>query len=160
MPCSFVISSSLSRAQHPFELIHCGLWTSPVLSILRYKYYLLFLHDFTHYLWTFPIKLSSFPMCGTYSPRPELHTSSSSPCSVIMTCPRRASASPPHSRGAFLPSPHTSMRDRPRRAPSHLLPTSSSVCHVSFVICIDWPIHQLDDKNAFLNGTLQKMIYC
>ena len=50
-------SNSLSRASKPFELIHCDLWTSPIMSIPGSKYYLVCLDDFTHYLWTFPLKL-------------------------------------------------------------------------------------------------------
>ncbi|KAL8138282.1 hypothetical protein V2J09_004283, partial [Rumex salicifolius] len=33
----------------PFELIHCDLWTSPVLSISGFKYYLVIIDDFSHY---------------------------------------------------------------------------------------------------------------
>ena len=51
--------TSMSRASKPFELIHCDLWTSPVISISGSKYYLVCLDDFTHYLWTFPLKLKS-----------------------------------------------------------------------------------------------------
>ena len=42
-----------------FDLIHCDLWTSPVVSISGYKYYLVILDDCTHYLWTFPLRLKS-----------------------------------------------------------------------------------------------------
>jgi hypothetical protein len=52
-------SNSLFRATKPFELIHCDLWTSPVVSISGSKYYLMCLDDFTHYLWTFPLTLKS-----------------------------------------------------------------------------------------------------
>jgi hypothetical protein len=51
--------SSSHRAEHPFDLIHLNLWTSPVVSVLGFKYYLVVLDDFTHYLWTFPLKLKS-----------------------------------------------------------------------------------------------------
>jgi hypothetical protein len=51
--------NSVSCATRPFELIHCDLWTSPILSISGSKYYLVCLDDFTHYLWTFPLKLKS-----------------------------------------------------------------------------------------------------
>jgi hypothetical protein len=58
---SFPISSS--RAAGIFDLIHCDVWTSPVISISGYKYYLLILDDFSHYLWTFPLrqKSNTFP---------------------------------------------------------------------------------------------------
>ena len=55
--------ASVSRASSKFDLIHCDLWTSPVVSISGYKYYLVILDDCTHYLWTFPLRLKS----DTYS---------------------------------------------------------------------------------------------
>jgi hypothetical protein len=51
--------SSSHRAEHPFDLIHLDFWTSPVVSVSGSKYYLVILDDFTHYLWTFPLKLKS-----------------------------------------------------------------------------------------------------
>jgi hypothetical protein len=52
-------SMSNSRAFHPFDLIDCDLWTSPVVSVSGYKYYLVILDDCTHYTWTFPLRLKS-----------------------------------------------------------------------------------------------------
>jgi histone deacetylase 1/2 len=52
-------SMSTSRASKPFDLIHCDLWTSPILSASGYKYYLVILDDCTHYTWTFPLRLKS-----------------------------------------------------------------------------------------------------
>jgi hypothetical protein len=52
-------SVSSSRATKNFQLIYCDLWTSPVLSISGFKYYLVILDDCSHYLWTFPIQLKS-----------------------------------------------------------------------------------------------------
>jgi hypothetical protein len=51
--------SSSHCAEHPFVLIHLGLWTSPIVSVSGSKYYLSILDDFTHYLWTFLLKLKS-----------------------------------------------------------------------------------------------------
>jgi len=45
LPFSF----SSSHAAHVFDLIHCDLWTSPVLSMSGYKYYLVIVDDFSHY---------------------------------------------------------------------------------------------------------------
>jgi hypothetical protein len=53
----FPVSSS--RVSNKFDLIHCDLWTSPVVSVSGYKYYLVILDDCTHYLWTFPLRLKS-----------------------------------------------------------------------------------------------------
>jgi hypothetical protein len=45
---SFV--SSMSRADNKFDLIHCDLWTSPVVSISGYKYYLIILDDCSYFV--------------------------------------------------------------------------------------------------------------
>jgi hypothetical protein len=50
-------TTSYSRAEQAFDLVHCDLWTSHVLSISSYKYYLVILDDFSHFLWTFPLRL-------------------------------------------------------------------------------------------------------
>jgi hypothetical protein len=39
-------TTSSSRAEQAFDLVHCDLWTSPVLSLSGYKYYLVILDDF------------------------------------------------------------------------------------------------------------------
>jgi hypothetical protein len=51
--------SSSHRAEHAFDLMHLDLWASPVVSVSSSKYYLIILDDFTHYLWTFSLKLKS-----------------------------------------------------------------------------------------------------
>ena len=52
-------SSSQSSSTFPFELLHCDLWTSPIESVSGFKYYLVILDDFTHYVWTFPLRNKS-----------------------------------------------------------------------------------------------------
>ena len=51
--------SSTSRTFAPFDLIHCDLWTSPVVSFSGFQYYLVVLDDYTHYSWTFPLRHTS-----------------------------------------------------------------------------------------------------
>jgi hypothetical protein len=51
--------SSTTRTTRRFELIHCDLWTSPVLSTSGFKYFLVILDDFTHFLWTIPLRVKS-----------------------------------------------------------------------------------------------------
>jgi hypothetical protein len=63
--------SSSHHVEHPLDLIHLDLWTSPLVSVSGSKYYLVILDDFTHYLCTFPLKNLtpsllcpiSLPMC-------------------------------------------------------------------------------------------------
>jgi hypothetical protein len=52
-------ATSHSRATNKIDLIHCDLWTSHVLSVSGYKYYLIILDDYSHYCWTFPLCLKS-----------------------------------------------------------------------------------------------------
>jgi hypothetical protein len=49
-------SSSSNRVAKAFDLIHLDLWTSPIISVSGSKYYSVILDDFSHYLWTFPLK--------------------------------------------------------------------------------------------------------
>ncbi|GKV44212.1 hypothetical protein SLEP1_g51411 [Rubroshorea leprosula] len=50
---------SMSVALAPFDLIHSVIWTSPVESFTGLKYYLLFLDDYSHYLWVYPLHSKS-----------------------------------------------------------------------------------------------------
>ena len=52
-------SSSSSHAARIFDLVHCDLWTSPVISISGYKYYLVVVDEYSHYSWTFPLRAKS-----------------------------------------------------------------------------------------------------
>jgi hypothetical protein len=51
--------SSNSCADNNFDLIHYDLWTSPVVSVSGYKYYLVIHDDHSHFVWTFPLRLKS-----------------------------------------------------------------------------------------------------
>ena len=58
-------ANSTSRMFMPFDIVHCDLWTSPILSSSGHKYYLLLLDDYSNFLCTFPLSnkrqtLSSF----------------------------------------------------------------------------------------------------
>jgi len=57
--CRLPFSHSSSRAIRNFDLVHCDLWTSPIVSVSSYKYYLVILDDCSHFLWTFPLRLKS-----------------------------------------------------------------------------------------------------
>lgn len=53
------LHSSSSQTLFPFQLVHTDVWTSPIYSNSGYKYYVVFLDDFTHYIWTFPVRNKS-----------------------------------------------------------------------------------------------------
>lgn len=50
---------SLNQSNQPFEIIHSDIWTSPIASLSGCRYYVLFLDDFSHYLWVYPIRRKS-----------------------------------------------------------------------------------------------------
>jgi hypothetical protein len=52
-------AQSMSRATLCFDLVHCDLWTSPIINVSGFKYYLVILDNFSHYSWTFPLRLKS-----------------------------------------------------------------------------------------------------
>lgn len=43
----------------PLEYIYSDLWTSPILSVDNYKYYLILIDHFTRYSWLYPLKRKS-----------------------------------------------------------------------------------------------------
>jgi hypothetical protein len=51
--------SSTSRADNNFDLIYYDLWTSPIVSISDYKYYLVILDNRSHFEWTFSLRVKS-----------------------------------------------------------------------------------------------------
>jgi hypothetical protein len=52
-------ASSTSRADNIFDLIHCDMWTSPIVSVSGHKYYLLIIDDCSHFVWTFHLRVKS-----------------------------------------------------------------------------------------------------
>ena len=52
-------SSSSTIVTEPFQIIHSDIWTSPVSSVSGFKYYLLFLDNFSHYIWVYPLRRKS-----------------------------------------------------------------------------------------------------
>jgi transposase InsO family protein len=57
--CVFLSKSLHPRPFFPFQLVHSDVWTSPIFSHSGYKYYIVFLDDFSHYVWTIPLRIKS-----------------------------------------------------------------------------------------------------
>lgn len=52
--------SSTTQVDAPFHLLHCDLWgPSPVLSKLGYKYFVLFIDQFSRYSWVYFLRVKS-----------------------------------------------------------------------------------------------------
>lgn len=52
-------SSSTRISTHPLQLIHTDVWTSPVPSVSGYKYYVIFIDDFSRFSWIYPLYAKS-----------------------------------------------------------------------------------------------------
>jgi hypothetical protein len=79
--------NSSSRADNIFDLIHCDLWTSPVVSVSDYKYYLVILDNHSHFVWIFPlcVKFDTFFTLSIFSLMfPHSLTAPSNPSSATM----------------------------------------------------------------------------
>lgn len=48
-------SDSSITSTAPLDLIFSDIWTSPVLSYDKFKYYIIFVDHFTQYIWLYPI---------------------------------------------------------------------------------------------------------
>lgn len=53
-------TSSETLSKNPLELIHSAVWgPSPILSACGFKYYIVFIDDFSKYTWLFPLEYKS-----------------------------------------------------------------------------------------------------
>lgn len=53
-------STSNSISSIPSQLLHCDVWTYPIMSNFGFKYYLVILDDFSYFAWTFPLLSLTF----------------------------------------------------------------------------------------------------
>jgi hypothetical protein len=51
----FPFHNSRTFTYFPFQIIHYDIWMSPVESFTGFKYYLIIIDDYSHYIWTFPL---------------------------------------------------------------------------------------------------------
>jgi hypothetical protein len=52
-------SSSNRVSTHPLQLIHTYVWTSPISFVSGYKYYVIFIDDFSRFSWLYPLYAKS-----------------------------------------------------------------------------------------------------
>jgi hypothetical protein len=72
-------------ATFPFTLLHCDVWTSPVVNNSRFKYYLVILDDFTHFVWSFPLRHKSDVLATLISFHAFVQTQFNCPIACIQT---------------------------------------------------------------------------
>ena len=49
-------TTSNTIVNHPFDIVHSDLWTSPIQSLSGIKYYVLFLDHYSHFLWVYLLR--------------------------------------------------------------------------------------------------------
>ncbi|GJS17818.1 ribonuclease H-like domain-containing protein [Tanacetum coccineum] len=54
-----MFASSESIVTRSFEIVHSDIWTYPIVSSCGFKYYVLFLDHYSHYLWIYPLRTKS-----------------------------------------------------------------------------------------------------
>ena len=54
----FSQNSSLSSTK-PLETVYSDVWTPPLISVDGFKYYVIFVDQFTHYIWFYPLRRKS-----------------------------------------------------------------------------------------------------
>ncbi|KAL1224684.1 Retrovirus-related Pol polyprotein from transposon RE2 [Cardamine amara subsp. amara] len=53
-------SDSVYVASRPLERVHCDLWgPSPVVSVQGFRYYAVFIDNYSRFSWFYPLKLKS-----------------------------------------------------------------------------------------------------
>ncbi|KAI3751228.1 hypothetical protein L2E82_22276 [Cichorium intybus] len=51
--------SSTSCTVMPFDILHTDIWTSPIVSTMGHRYYLVIVDDFTNFTWSYPLAKKS-----------------------------------------------------------------------------------------------------
>ena len=47
------------HASSPLHVIHTDVWTSPIISNSGFKYFFIFVDEFSRYVWLYPMRLKS-----------------------------------------------------------------------------------------------------
>ena len=47
------------ESSFPLQLVHSDVWQSPMVSLSGFRYYVIFIDDFSRFSWLFPLKLKS-----------------------------------------------------------------------------------------------------
>ena len=70
----FPFNSSKNVTLIPFDVLHNDLWTSLILSSSGHQFYVLFLDDYSDFLWTFPLRNKSQVLEKFTSLSSQIHT--------------------------------------------------------------------------------------
>ncbi|GJZ07935.1 ribonuclease H-like domain-containing protein [Tanacetum coccineum] len=167
--------SSDSIVEHCFDIIHSDLWTSPIISSSGFKYYVLFLDHFSHFLWIYPLRSKS-DMFDKF-----LHfrnyVKNQFKCEIKSFQCDHGGVNMVRSIWLFKHKFHadgTLSRYKARLVAngssqqlgvdfdetfSPVVEPATIRTVLSLAVSRKWSIHQLDVKNDFLNGDLSETVY-
>ncbi|GJY07385.1 ribonuclease H-like domain-containing protein [Tanacetum coccineum] len=123
---------STSIVENTFDIVHSDVWTSPIPNVSGFKYYILFLDHFSHFLWVYPLQKNSDAFNGTLSMYKARLVANGKSQQPGIDCDETFSPVVKHATIRIV---------------------------LSLVVSHQWPIHQLDVKNAFLHGHLIETVY-
>ncbi|GKD86283.1 ribonuclease H-like domain-containing protein [Tanacetum coccineum] len=129
--------NSESSVDSVFEIIHSDVWTSPILSESGIKYYAIFLDHFSHFVWVYPLHKKSDLFDNFVSFRAYVNKQFNADIKALQ-CDHG---------GEYDNTRFHDLRNRMAN------PSSLAVSR-------DWPIHQLDVKNAFFMITYLRLFIC
>ncbi|GJS64938.1 ribonuclease H-like domain-containing protein [Tanacetum coccineum] len=131
-------SVSNSRVENMFDIVHSDIWTSPIPSVSDFKYYVLFLDHFSHFLWVYPLRKKN----EVFDKFLQFHGSLSRYKAHLVANGR--------SQQQGIDCDETF---------SPVVKPATIRTVLSLAVSRQWPIHQLDVKNTFLHGHLSETVY-
>ncbi|KAJ9543733.1 hypothetical protein OSB04_023440 [Centaurea solstitialis] len=157
-------SPSVSPTYASFDIIHSDLWTSPVLSTQGFRYYLVLLDDFTHFVWNWNAAMHEeynalIKKC-TWDLVPRPPDANIIRCMWLFKHKHNSDGSLQRYKARLV------VKGKSQQVGVDCAETFSPVVKpatiqtvLSIALSHSWPIHQLDVKNAFLHGDLVETVY-